>query len=223
MASGLRMTPAPEPQTTDPGIASPFKFPAHAYLARLAALHDEAAETAHLANLLGRAPWAVGALGTAALATAVLSPPAESVSSLVWLALVAIALIAIGHAYGRAMEAPFDRPALKNFARSLASALLFAGTTWGAGLSLTLPAHPTLAGALAFVAGISLVLTSLLRARSLALYFLAPATMMGMLCTLMNGASAIVTFGILASGISVAAGAGLFERSGSLALHAQAR
>ena len=96
MSARLRMTPVPElPEQQAVELPAPDAqaVPAHAYLARLAALHDEAAETAHLANLLGRAPWAAGLLGLSALATAFFF--ARSVSPVplaVWLVLVTAAV-----------------------------------------------------------------------------------------------------------------------------------
>src|SRR5580698_7502204 len=121
MSARLRMTPVPElpePQAAEIPAPDATAVPAHAYLARLAALHDEAAETAHLANLLGRAPWVAGLLGLGALVTAwFCAGSVSSVSLGVWLMLVTVAVAAVGRSYGQAIEAPFDRTALKAFAR----------------------------------------------------------------------------------------------------------
>jgi len=217
MAARLRMTPAPEapeqqpapPQTSETSIATP----AHAYLARLAALHDEAAETAHLANLLSRGPWMAGLLGVAALATAFFS--ARSVSSVslgAWLMLVTIAVAAVGRSYGQAIEAPFDRAALKTFARNLSAILLYAGAAWGAGLFLALPDSVGLAGTIAFTATVSALVAGILRARDMAFSFLVPATAVGAFCTLMRDANLTDALGILAGGLLVAAAATLLER-----------
>src|ERR1700733_8483061 len=106
MAARLRMTPAPEAPELQPSqTPDTSATPAHAYLARLAALHDEAAETAHLANLLGRAPWMAGLLGLGALATALFCAGSVSSASLgVWLILMTVAVAAVGRSYGQAIE-----------------------------------------------------------------------------------------------------------------------
>jgi len=211
------MTPAPEAPELQPAIPSPTTesaaTPAHAYLARLSALHDEAAETAHLANLLSRAPWVAGLLGLAALGTGLLSAGAVSSVSLgTWLLLVTVAVAAIARSYGKAIEAPFDRAALKAFARSLSAILLYAGAAWGAGLFLALPDSVGLAGTIAFAATISALVAGILRARDMAFSFLVPATAVGAFCTLMRDANLTDALGILAGGLLVAAAATLLER-----------
>ena len=215
MVARLRMTPAPEapePQPVAPPQA-PETPPAHAYLARLAALHDEAAETAHLANLLGRGPWMAGLLGLGALATAwFCAGSVSSVSLGVWLILVTVAVAAVARSYGQAIEVPFDRTALKAFARSLSAILLYAGAAWGAGLFLALPDSVGLAGSIAFTATISAFVAGILRARDMAFSFLVPATAVGAFCTLMRDANLTDALGILAGGLLVAAAATLLER-----------
>jgi hypothetical protein len=222
MAVSLRMTPisrtpvsqapaqAPEPQK--PTLPAALQVPAHAYLARLAALHDEAAETAYLANLLGRAPWAAGLLGAAALMTVLTSAQSASpVAVSVWVALVAIAVAAIGRTYGKAIEVPFDRETLKDFARSLSAILLFAGAAWGAGIFLAL-ANVGPVAALAFTATVSALLAAILRARDVAFCFLVPATAMGAFCALMRDGGFAAMLALLAGGLLVAGAAILFER-----------
>ena len=214
MVARLRMTPAPEaPELQPPQTPDTPSTPAHAYLARLAALHDEAAETAHLANLLGRAPWTAGLLGFGALATAFFCARSVSSASLAtWLILVTIAVAAVGRSYGKAIEAPFDRQALKDFARNLSAILLYAGAAWGAGLFLALPDGVGLAGTIAFTATISALIAGILRARDMAFSFLVPATAVGAFCTLMRDANLTDALGILAGGLLVAAAATLLER-----------
>ena len=217
MAARLRMTPAPEAPELQPVAPSQTPdtpaAPAHAYLARLAALHDEAAETAHLANLLGRAPWVAGLLGLGALATALFAAGSVSSVSLgVWLILVTVAVAAVGRIYGQAIEAPFDRAALKDFARNLSAILLYAGAAWGAGLFLALPESVSLPGTIAFTATISALVAGILRARDMAFSFLVPVTAVGAFCTLMRDANLTDALGILAGGLLVAAVATLLER-----------
>jgi len=216
MAASLRVSPTPQenvPLTTEPAVAAPIsQIPVHAYLARLAALHDEAAQTAHLANLLGRAPWAAAALGGSALATALVSASSTSVAPLaVWLALVAAALLTILRTYGRAIAAPFEKAALKAFAKDLSAILLYAGFAWGAGLFLVLPASVGPAGAIAFTAGIAALLAAILRARDIALCFLVPATAMGAFGALMGSGGGVAAAGILAGGLVVAAAANVLD------------
>jgi hypothetical protein len=216
MVARLRVTPVPEaPESRLPESAPasapsapPLIGPAYAYLARLASLHDEAAETAHLANLLGRAPWIAGFLGTASIAVALVAP--WTVALAVWLGLMAIGLAAIGHNYTKAIAAPFDRNALRTFARSFSACLIYAGAAWGAGLFLALPA--SLAGAIAFPALAAAVLAFVLKARDLAFSFLVPATLMGAFCVLMQNGNTAAASGIVAAGLVVAGITLLFER-----------
>jgi hypothetical protein len=215
MSARLRMTPAPDAPEPRPAAdnAPDSSSPAHTYLSRLAALHDEAAETAHLANLLGRAPWMAGLLGSGALATALFCAQAVSSFSLAaWLMLVTGAVAAIGWSYGKAIEEPFDRGALKTFATNLSAILLYAGAAWGAGLFLALPADMGLAGSIAFTATICALVAGILRARDMAFSFLVPATAVGAFSSLMRDASLTDALGILAGGLLVAAAATLLER-----------
>lgn len=211
MVARLRVTPVPEaPESRLPESAPSFPLatPAHAYLARLASLHDEAAETAHLANLLGRAPWIAGFLATASIAVALVAPWTTALA--VWLGLMAIGIGAIAHNYAKAMEAPFDRHALRTFARNFSACLLYAGAAWSAGLFLAVPA--SLAGAIAFPALAAAVLAYVLKARDLAFSFLVPATVMGAFCVLMQNGNTAAASGIVAAGLVVAGATVLFER-----------
>lgn len=212
----------PTPSATPDAAPKPvLSRPVHAYLARLAALHDEAAETAHLANLLGRAPWAAAVLGTATLASVALST-ASAWGAVIWLALIAGGIIAIARIYNRAIKAPFERSMLQGFARDVSASLLYLGFAWGAGLFLVLPANIGIAAAVAFTTGISIILVGVLRARDVAFCFLVPASAMGAFCALMrplDGAFALM-FAILAGGAVAAGLTYLLERiSGTLAPH----
>lgn len=215
MSARLRMTPVPEiPEQQPVELPAPnsLALPAHAYLARLAALHDEAAQTAHLANLLGRAPWAAGLLGVSALTTTFFCVGTVSAPSLaVWLILMTAAVAAVGRAYSKAIEVPFDRAALKTFARSLSAILLYAGAAWGAGLFLALPSTLGLPGSIAFTATVTALIAGTLRARDMTFSFLVPATAMGAFCALMRDANLTATFGILAGGLVVGAATSLLD------------
>jgi hypothetical protein len=214
MAAKLRPTETPAETDQSPSFRSAIS--PHAYLARLSALHDEAAETALLANLLGRAPWAAAAIATAALAYVFVSMSILPAASLLcWLALITAGVVAIGRAYGNAIEAPFDHVRLRNFARDLSAILLYLGFAWGAGFFLVLPAQAGLLASAGFVAAISAVLTGLLRARDVAFCFLAPATAMGVFAVAMRplagGLPAMLA--ILAGSLIVAGIAYLFEHT----------
>jgi hypothetical protein len=215
-------TPRPEPQKPESRVPAALAAPAHVFLARLAALHDEAAETAHLANLLGRALWAAGLVGAGALGVAAVTaqwaPPVELG---LWLALVAVSVATLGRTYAQAIEAPFDRMALQSFTQSLSAILLYAGTAWGAGVFLALPAGSGLAGAIAFTAGMSALVAGVLRARDIAFSFIVPATFMGAFCALMVTGSAVTALGIVAGGLVVAAATVLFDRLSMPLLYAR--
>src|ERR1700735_955167 len=104
--------PATDPQIADAAPVEAIAIPsAHrASLAQLAMLHDEARETAVLANLLGRAPYAALALAGMALVTAALSFAQSFTPALItWLVLVAAGIGAILRAYAYTIKAPFER------------------------------------------------------------------------------------------------------------------
>jgi hypothetical protein len=223
MAASLRHPSTQPVSEPSPDARPTLTAPAHAYLARLAALHDEAAETAYLANLLGRAPWAAAALGVVALGCAVASAQSVSMAGIVtWLALVVAGIVAIARSYGQAIAAPFERTLLKSFARDLSAILLYVGFAWGAGLFLALPAGMGMLPSIAFTAGVSVVVSAVLRARDVALCFLVPATAMGAFAALMRPEGNATTMLVILAGGAVAAGlVVLIERlSGAAVPHA---
>ncbi len=215
MASSLRMTLSPrnkEPRRLESTVPAALAAPARAYLARLATLHDEAAETAHLANLLGRAPWAAGALGVAVLANSIwFAQAASPTATLAWFVLTIAAVTAIVRAYGHAIRSPFDGDVLKGFTRNLSAILLFAGAVCGSGLFLVVPSGIGLAGSIAFTMGLTAPLAVILRTRDMTFCFLGPATMMGIFCALMRGLDGRATIGVLAGGVAVATLSVLWE------------
>jgi hypothetical protein len=166
--------------------------PAHrASLIQLAMLHDEARETALLANLLGRAPQAAAALAGIALVTAALSFAQSSTPALVtWLVLVAAGIGAIARAYTYTIKAPFERVPLRAFSRDLSAILFYAGFAWGAGAFLAMPATASALAMVLFSAGTCAVLAGLLRARDQSLIFLAPVAGLSALAPLMRGETA---------------------------------
>jgi hypothetical protein len=164
---------------TQPAPASRPKSAAQQELARLAQLHREAAETARLANLLGRAPSAGAILGVSSGLTAGLVLNIVSAAALMsWLTLVALGVGALAFAYRRAIRAPFEKGPLTGFSRDLSAILTYAGFAWGAGAFLVLPAGTDAFIALAFALIPPALVAGLLRARSATLPFLATAAIM---------------------------------------------
>ena len=181
-------------------------------IARLKLLHTEAAETAHLANLLGRSLHAGIALPVFGVVAVGLSDAMNPTAQLVWCAFVAVVSIAMLVAYRRAMRRPFERTALKDFAKDLSAILLFAGFAWGAGAFLVLPAGTSTMAAVLFAAAPSTVIAYLLRDREALYLFLAPVA------ALTAAASLLTPFadGLLATGLIIfisaaVAGAAMFS------------
>jgi hypothetical protein len=144
-------------------------------IARLALLHDEARETALLANLLGRTPFAAAAIAIGALATIAFAygtmPIAETV---VWLALTLIGLGAMARNYTRAIRQPFERGILREFAYDLNAIAIYAGFAWGAGAYLALGPQTQVLTLVAYAALVPAVVAVTLRTREVSLGFLAP-------------------------------------------------
>jgi hypothetical protein len=214
MAAILRATPLPvsypqprEPETT-PSLA-------RAYLTRLSQLHDEAAETALLANLLGRAPYAIAVLAAAAVVTAALAASTAPLAELAtWLVLVACGIGAGARAYSKAIRAPFELATLQGFARDLSATLVFAGFAFGAGAILVLPANVSLLTLLAFGAGTSAAIGAFLRVRDMALCFLIPAVTLSAFAAILRPfqGGATVMASMLVAGVAVAVAIQLAER-----------
>lgn len=142
-------------------------------LARLAALHAEAKETARLANLLGRSIHVAAAL--IAMGAATLSfAGALTAENMVWSGFVLVAVGAIALAVRRTIRQPFEHAALKSFSQDLDAIMAFAGTAWGAGAFLTLPAGASVAAPILFSAGACAIIAVLLREYESTLHFLAP-------------------------------------------------
>lgn len=145
-------------------------------LARLSALHEEARETAELANLLGRAPMVAASLVAAAALTATLgqsmTAPAETIA---WLILMLVGVGALLRAYAQAIRAPFERAPLKAFSEDAKSVLLYAGFAWGAGAFLALPDYTGSAGAVLFAAAGAGLVAFAIRSVQHSFVFLIPA------------------------------------------------
>ena len=153
-------------------------------LSRLSRLHEEAVETAHLANLLGRAPFAawllIVGLGVVAFTSAGAVPLAPLV---LWCMFTAAASITVLRLYQRTAVAAFELMPLRAFAADLDAALLFAGFAWGAGGFLALPVTSGAVAVMLFAAGTAAGVAAILRARP-SLYFLVPAVILPALAAL---------------------------------------
>ena len=139
------------------------------------ALHDEARETAILANLLGRAPYVAGALTiftVAAIAANLGTMPVAELAT--WAVLMLIGIGPIIRCYVRTIAQPFELGALREFSADLHAILLYCGFAWGAGAYLAIGPSASALGLLAFTAGAALVIAAILRTKEIALGFVAP-------------------------------------------------
>ena len=185
-------------------------------IAKLALLHAEAEETARLANLLGRSFYAAITLPLLGLLTVGLAGGTELMRPLVWCAFVAAAAIAMLSAYFHTIGQPFERVALKSFAKNMSAILLYSGFAWGAGAFLALTAGTGMAAAVLFTVAPGIAIAALLREREAVFLFLAPVA------TLAAFASVLQPFagGALAAGLiliacaTVAAAVVLWDRRG---------
>jgi hypothetical protein len=155
-------------------------------LAKLKTLHAEAEETARLANLLGRSLYAGFALPVLALLAIGMSVEMSPTPQLVWWGFVAAIAGVMVLAYRHAIRRPFERAALKDFAKDLSAILLFAGFAWGSGAFLALPAATSTVPALLFVAAPAMIIAYLLRDREALLLFLAPSTVLTIIASLLK-------------------------------------
>ena len=214
MAAILRATPLPVSTAPEAPDAETAPSLARGYLTRLSQLHDEAAKTALLANLLGRAPAAGAALAAAAVVSAVLvasTAPAAELGT--WLVLVAAGIGAGARAYAKAIRAPFELATLQGFARDLSATLVYAGFAFGAGAILVLPANISLMALLAFGAGTSALIGASLRVRDMTLCFLVPAVALSAFAAVLRPFQGGVTdmAAMLIAGAAVAAAIQLTE------------
>jgi hypothetical protein len=145
-------------------------------LARLAALHAEAEETARLANLLGRSPQIATALTLATAIAAFALGDIGSGATIAWLVLGVAGAAALALAYMRTIRAPFERLALLSFREDLKAVLLYAGFAWGAGGWLALPYDASAAAVIAFAAIPVGAIAALVRDRDAAFIFGVPVT-----------------------------------------------
>jgi hypothetical protein len=177
-------------------------------IARLSALHDESAETALLANLLERAPYAAAALLLCAAAV-VASGRAQTAACLTWLVLVVAAAGAIARSYRQAIRAPFEHLPLRVFAGDLRAIMLYAGFAWGAGAFLALTVDANLVTSLVFAAGTSVIFAVIFRAWDVSACFIVPTALLTAAAGSGNpaeggvaGTAAILGAGLMVAGLS---------------------
>jgi hypothetical protein len=181
-------------------------------LAQLKLLHAEAEETARLANLLGRSLYVGLALPVLGVLTIGLADEVSPVSQLVWCGFVAAVSIALLIAYRHAMRQPFERAALKNFARDLSAILLFAGFAWGAGAFLALPPGTNAVAAILFAAAPAIAVSTLLQQREALFLFLAPAAALAAAGSLLKPfANGTLEAGLILAVSAVIAGAAVLR------------
>lgn len=215
----MAANPRPLPVQNEPLAQIPAGDPppslARAYLVRLSELHDEAARTAHLANLVGRAPYVMSAFATATiLTTAMVVAAAPGAQLAMWFVLVFVGLGAAVRAYSKAIRAPFELPVLQDFARDLAATLVYAGFAWGAGAMLVLPPGASLVALLLFGAGVPALVAGCLGVRDMALCFLVPAVALAAFAALLRpiGGGLLDMAALLIAGAAVAAAVQIAER-----------
>jgi hypothetical protein len=183
------------------------------HLVRLSELRDEAAETALLANLLGRIPALAVALLAVTSAAAALAHVAMA-PLLTWLVLIGAGLASLMRSYVIAIAAPFERAPLRLFARDLQAIMLYVGFAWGAGSFLALPADVSLLQAITFSAGAASLVALIGRASDATACFAIPVTILSAAAALLRPAESGVfaCAAILAAGLAVMAAAYFAER-----------
>ena len=175
-------------------------------LHKLSRLHDEAVETAELANLLGRASFVAWLLIAGMAVIALTSTGVVTLEPLVlWCLFTAAAAVAVLRLHQRTIVAPFELMPLRAFAADFDAVLLYAGVAWGAGAFLALPAAADPLMLVFFAAGTAAGVSAILRARE-SLYFLAPAIILPVLAAIFRPlpeAGVAAAFALLA-GLAIA-------------------
>ena len=154
-------------------------------LTTLRAMHDEAEETAELANRLGRTLYAVLLLPALVLAVVIFATPSVT-RGLSFSVLVLTGAAALCCAYARAMRAPFDRAALRAHSGRVVAILLYTGFAWGAGAFLILPTNTDPAFTTFFSGGTAAIIAMIIRTREGVLMFAAPAGLLTALAALLR-------------------------------------
>ena len=176
-------------------------------LALLPRLHEEAVETARLANVMGRVPEAAGVLAALGALTLGASLGSTALAPLLaWSLFVGIGAIMLLVLFARSQAAPFDLTFLRGYAADVNAALLYVGFAWGAGAFLAVPAGAGATGLILFaVTGVA-AMAAVLRAKAPTLYFLIPGLGLPIMAAA-TGSQGLVAASIL--GLAALATAGL--------------
>ena len=175
------LAPKNDLETLDIAEETPGEHP----LATLRAMHDEAKETAELANLLGRTLYAGLLLPALVLAVVIFATPSVT-RGLSFSVLVLTGAAVLCYAYARAMRTPFDRAALRAYSGEVVAILLYMGFAWGAGAFLILPANTDPAFTTFFSGGTAAIIAMIIRTREGVLMFAAPAGLLTALAALLR-------------------------------------
>lgn len=191
-------------------------------LDRLNRLHNESVETARLANLLGRVPFAATAfaLGYALIAfTSAGGVPTVTLG--LWGIFVAAAVAAMLRVRRQAVASAFELLPLRAFALDLNAVMLYAGFAWGAGAFLGLQTTAGTASLILFSLGGAGLMGAILRARAATLYFLVPNFVLASIAAFFGNAGPGVSIVILVSGLAVVAAVEICERIAARRAYAQ--
>ncbi len=189
-----------------PPSASRSHIP-HDYLARLPALHDEAAENLRLIGFVGHSAHAACLLMLGGAVTLLLGGGTLA-GNFAWSVLVLAGVVAMTVPYIRGpARAPFRRIRPQDAAADLRAALLYTGFAWGAGAFIALPSGNGAVLAVAFALIPSVLLALVLRDEMGIANFTAPACILAaMACLLRHGPGGTIAAAlILTAGLAVIA------------------
>ncbi|HEX4533501.1 MAG TPA: hypothetical protein VH000_04665 [Rhizomicrobium sp.] len=170
---------------------------------KLARLHDEAIETALLANILGRTPHMIAALAAFTLVAVVANIASISLpDTIVWLIFMFAGAAATWRTYSFACRAPFARPSLRAFYADMKAVSVYNGFAFGAGAFLILPADSGVIFLAAFSICSATILAAVIRDRDLAIAFIVPVTVLSAAAAALRpmGAGAIGVLSVLLAG-----------------------
>lgn len=182
-------------------------------MARLVQDHNEAVETARLANCLGRAPYAAAALVAGAALVFVFSFSATPLAPLiVWCLFIVAGGAALLRLYRQAARSAFELLPLRAFALDLHAIMLYAGFAWGAGSLLALPLYTGGFALSLYAIGGAAVMAAICRSRAATVYFVVPGAGLPVLAALTGSAGLAAAGAILVLGAALGMAAEFAER-----------
>jgi len=165
-------------------------------LERLNRLHNESVETARLANLLGRVPFAAAILSAGCVLVVVASLGLGAPFMLgTWTALVLTAVVALIRVERHAVSSEFELLPLRAFALDLNAVMIYAGFAWGSGAFLAFGTAAETPSLVLFTLGAAAAMGAVMRARNATLYFLVPNIALGALAAYFSsglGAASVI-------------------------------